>query len=401
MALTLTSGISHIIDKIQAARTQIVFVISGGGSEALSALLEAVRSTDTVLEALVVEADAALARLLGSPPDERCSAATARAMAMVAFQSAREICATTHHQGEVNQLSLAGISCVAALASEDLQSHEHRVHIGVQTADFTSCATLQLTRGARGHAEEEHVVARLLLNQTAAACGLDSDLSPGLLVSECVEVNRADAADPWRDVVLGRRERACLRGGDSIANGEHDETARAIFPGAFNPLHSGHRQMAEVGSQLLALPVEYELSLENVDKPPLDYLDIAARCEQFDPGESLWLTRASRFTQKAELFPGATFLVGADTMARIADPIYYGGRRACLRAINQIAQRGCRFLVFGRSGGGGFLNLSQLDLPNELRQLCREVPEDTFRADISSTDVRTGNMYVGELRPPG
>ena len=161
-----------------------------------------------------------------------------------------------------------------------------------------------------------------------------------------------------------------------------------IFPGAFNPLHDGHRGMAEIAEELLGRPVEFEISILNPDKPPLDYYEMKRCTEQFGPERAVWLTRAPTFVEKARLFPGATFVVGTDTVRRIAEPRYYGDdEAACRAALGRIAARGCHFLVFGRSLGTGFVSLHQLELPEPLRSICREVPAEQFRKDISSTET--------------
>ena len=101
------------------------------------------------------------------------------------------------------------------------------------------------------------------------------------------------------------------------------------------------------------------------------------------------MTRAATFAEKALLAAGATFVVGADTIARISDPRYYdhdATRRDA--AIATIARQGCRFLVFGRLIGGAFCTLADLDLPAGLWKLCDEVPEAEFRDDVSSTELR-------------
>jgi hypothetical protein len=103
----------------------------------------------------------------------------------------------------------------------------------------------------------------------------------------------------------------------------------------------------------------------------------------------VYLTRAATFAEKSRLLPGATFLVGADTLERIASPRYHGDNPSAHHyAIERLADRGCRFLVFGRDLGAGFLRLSELDLPDSLRRLCREVPPEVFREDVSSTELR-------------
>jgi hypothetical protein len=147
--------------------------------------------------------------------------------------------------------------------------------------------------------------------------------------------------------------------------------------------------MVQVAGELLGQPVAWELAVLNVDKPPLDYMEIERRLAQFPAGNKVFLSRAATFEEKSRLFAGATFLVGADTLQRIAGPQYYGNSlTACQCAIGRIAGRGCRFLVFGRAVGGRFVRLGDLDLPDALRALCREVPPELFREDISSTELR-------------
>jgi nicotinic acid mononucleotide adenylyltransferase len=168
----------------------------------------------------------------------------------------------------------------------------------------------------------------------------------------------------------------------------HD-TRGVIFPGAFHPLHDGHRKMAHVAADILGKDVEFELSVRNVDKPELNETEVARRVAQFESGQAVWLTRAPTFAEKARIFPEATFIVGTDTLVRIADPHYYGNdpsRRE--QALEVIATLECRFLVFGRSGPGGFEVLSDLDLPPQLSRLCQEVPAAQFRADVSSSEIR-------------
>src|SRR5690606_9001569 len=105
--------------------------------------------------------------------------------------------------------------------------------------------------------------------------------------------------------------------------------------------------------------------------------------------ETVVLSCAPTFVEKAALFPGATFLVGTDTLERIAEPRYYGNNfPSMLRAVEQISLAGCRFLVFGRALGGDFKSLDDLNLPPSLALLCEEVPEHEFRQDISSTQLR-------------
>jgi hypothetical protein len=137
-------------------------------------------------------------------------------------------------------------------------------------------------------------------------------------------------------------------------------------------------------------PLALELSIVNVDKPTLDFLEIDARLAGLTD-YSILLSRAPTFVEKAALVPGATFVVGADTIVRIADEKYYGGdQQKRDSAIAAIASRGCRFLVFGRECNGRFVVPSEMGLPSQLRQMCDEVPPSEFRLDMSSTELRGG-----------
>ena len=261
--------------------------------------------------------------------------------------------------------------------------------MAVQGAGFTAGASLQLVKGGRTRGEEEQLAGRLILNELAAACELPARLELTLLADEEVETARIDAPDDWRELLLGEVDAVCLGGESGEPAGDEAYSPGAILSGAFNPLHDGHLRMAQIAGELLGQAVEFEISIENVDKPPLDFMEIAERAGQFRAEQALWLTRAATFVDKSAIFPGTVFAVGADTLVRIADPRYYHqDQEACRRAIATIADRGCRFLVFGRRAPAGFETLSDLELPAELLAICQGVPADRFRADISSTELR-------------
>ena len=227
----------------------------------------------------------------------------------------------------------------------------------------------------------------------AEASGLDARLHLGAEVNETLAVTRTDAPPAWQELLTAavqavRHESGARDGADAHAAAASDQR-RALFPGAFHPLHDGHRRMAEVAATVLGLPVEFEISIENVDKPPLDFTEMDERLRQFGGGQALWFTRAPTFDRKSALFANTTFIVGADTIRRIADPRYYGhDPQTAAAAIDRIASRGGRFLVFGRASDGHFETLEQLHLPEALRAICSEVSPDQFRHDVSSTALR-------------
>jgi Cytidylyltransferase-like len=172
----------------------------------------------------------------------------------------------------------------------------------------------------------------------------------------------------------------CLRSSASVP--------AALLPGSFNPIHAGHWCLRTAAAQHLGVEVDFELSIHNVDKPALPVETALQRARQFTGRARLWLTRAPTFLEKARLFPGTVFVVGADTAERILAPRYYRDSAALQAALDNIRQLGCSFLVAGRVDERGCLRaLEHLTVPPDYADLFRGLPD--FRVDISSTQLRT------------
>ena len=383
---------TQLVTALHASEHPTVLALTGGGSQAIGRLLEVPGSSRTVLEAIVPYATTALADWLGGEAEQSCSAPTARAMAMASWMHARKL------SPDSNPRQLVGVGTTASLVSDRPKRGDHRVHVAVQTATTTATHSLVFDKGQRDRAGEEKLAALLLLLGLTKTCSLDTaealhDFGTHLLPGDNLFFSEQPAEKEWTELLLGERQ--------TIGYPE-STTPHAIFPGAFNPLHEGHRRIARVAAERLGCPVALEISITNVDKRPLDFVEIEERvrgvrraggCETASESldsQTLFLTDAPTFRTKATLFPGCTFVVGADTIGRIADPKYYSGEAGSFEAaIELIAEQGCRFLVFGREIEGRFRTLSDLELPPALRALCVEVSANEFREDMSSTELRS------------
>ncbi len=364
-----------LIQLIHDAPTQIVLAATGGGSLAVSDLLTMPGASRTLIDALVPYSSGSLSAFLEFQPRQQCSAETARQMATRAFEQAQERQPDT---------PTAGVACTASLVSDRQKRGEHRLHVAVQSEQLTSVVSLVLHKGARDRTAEERLAADVILNQVAKACGLAERLALDLRQDEQVQVDELRPPQSWQDLLAANSRLA--------ASGPYDPAAppRIVYPGAFHPIHAAHRGIAAYALAHFEGPLAYEISVVNPDKPTLDFLDMRDRAAQFAADELLLFTRAATFAEKAELFPGALFLVGADTIARIDDPRYYDHCRDFRdEAVAALAASGCRFLVFGREVEGRFTQLSDLSLGEDLRQLCKQVPGEEFRMDVSSTKIRT------------
>jgi hypothetical protein len=169
----------------------------------------------------------------------------------------------------------------------------------------------------------------------------------------------------------------------------------AVLPGSFNPMHVGHRSLAEVAGRRLGCEVHFELSVSNVDKAELPAEVVAERVRQFVGVGAVWVTRAAAFEKKADLFPGAAFVLGYDTAVRLIDPKYYGSETGRDAALAKLLDRGCKVLVGGRVDAAGAFRVWEDALAGAFRGLFEVIPADEFRVDVSSTEIRQGGRLQG------
>jgi hypothetical protein len=169
--------------------------------------------------------------------------------------------------------------------------------------------------------------------------------------------------------------------------------------GSFNPLHYGHERLLAAAARLTGRRPVYELSITNVDKPPLPRGEVLRRLERFLGRAVVVVTRAPTFVEKSGLMPGTVFAIGYDTASRLFVEAYYpkydaaademkAGSAVAL-AMGTLRRNGCSFAVAGRLGGDGrFHGLRDLTVPAGFGGLLNEIPEAEFRADVSSTELR-------------
>jgi hypothetical protein len=381
----VAADVQQMVAQIHAAPHQFVFEFAGAGSLALWWLHSVGGSSRTVLEASDRYSQPALADLLGRAPEQAVSLATGQAMAQQARARARWLTAEAAAQ-QHQAVPLLGVACTAAIATDYSKRGAHRAVVAVQHATGSTSFVLTLHKGRRDRLGEETLVSRLVLHALAQACALDDTLPLDLAADETLTSHTTHDDTPLARLLHEQTQQvSVLPDGQQIADAP---VSGGLLPGSFNPLHAGHRQLAEAAAHYLDSSVSFELTIVNPDKGTLIAEEIERRLHQFAGWQTLILSRAALFSDKAALFPGCTFVVGYDTAVRLVNPRYYGGTAGMHAAFEAVRAAGCRFLVAGRVQGEQFHTLHDIELPAALADLFVALPEALFRVDLSSTELR-------------
>jgi hypothetical protein len=370
-------GLWQVIEEILAAQQPMALAVTGGGSLAVNWLLDHTGASRAIIDAQIPYHPQAVSAYLGQEGPHGATAETARCLALAAAERACELSANP---------DTIGVGITAALTTSRQRRGEDRAHIAIRAGGAYHSTTIHFQKQDADRHEQEKILSLGLIDRLAQILGTQR-ISSGSY-SESDTQQRQDRVVPaLEELLAGAADVVELTTEGSTRNPDRDE--RLLIAGSFNPLHDGHRGLTTAAQELSGRVASLELSIRNVDKPSLSYRQTLDRWDGVSSeGFGLLVTREPTFDGKARLFPGCDFAIGYDTAIRVLEPRYYGSEQDMKRALDALLDGGSRFFVAGRLCEGDYRSLTSLDVPSRYAALFVEIPEQAFRADISSTQIR-------------
>ncbi len=178
----------------------------------------------------------------------------------------------------------------------------------------------------------------------------------------------------------------------------------AILPGAFNPPHEAHFKGAQAAVESLAFlgseyrKVVYSTTVNPPHKAALSHAEMLQRAKMMKGQDFILTEDDPLFLDKVRKFPGAHFIIGADTMERMLDPKWGVEIDTLLDTLNQLE---AVFHVPNRLVGSEVLYCQNIMARVRDQMRAEGKPQHTyerilrkmfhavnFRLDLSSTELR-------------
>jgi nicotinamide mononucleotide (NMN) deamidase PncC len=298
--------------------------------------------------------------VLGFKPERFCSEETAIDLASAAYMKAYVF----------GGKAPVGIGLTASVATAEAHRGDHRCHVCVVTDTdvIVGSETLRKSTGKSARESDDARCSRLAMDVLERAV-LDH-------VHDSWPVAKATAR------FLGRPYFDPF--GHRCAGVPFERFA--LMPGAFNPPHEGHAEMAAEVEREHKLPVVFHVSASAPNKPALSVQELLKRAKLLRGHPVLFTRGEALYIEKARRFEGTPIVMGVDALERMLDHRWGPEVKPMLC---EFAQLGTGFYVAPRVIGSKRVDLQEVldrcGVEPELKALFTELGACS---DKSSTEIR-------------
>lgn len=300
---------------------KLVANITGGGIGFLHELTRYGGASKFLVEATINYSKESTDKLLGGSPDHYVSKATACQLAVQALMRGIEL------QPE-NAENMIGLGATSSLFTKG-QRKERKNHVHIAIHSLWKCEYFYI----------DYIPGLSNVDRWSQELDTQTNIFDTLrsFLREKGKEPKDVAHLPFKMVYLKK---------DDLLPDEYDY----VFPGAFNPIHSGHEKII---AELAPKKVAIEFCVFNFDKPPIDYISLQDRIRRvldchLENFSGYAITRHRLFADKIKIFkPRTKFIIGADTLERVIDRKYYHNKYHFEESMNELDGK---FIVFPRKG---------------------------------------------------
>jgi hypothetical protein len=367
------TAIHTITDTLIANKIALHVAATGAGAGLQDVLWSRPGMSDSLVEATFPYSERAATAFLGFPLAKSCDDDAAIHLAMAAYMRA----------WSPEQPNAIGLGLTAVVASTRAR-HEHRCYAATFSADGCYVAKIVLPRDVGEEARERDGIVCTIFGLRMLAEGIGLTDLPWSVPLARQQANARASSLLWQRPLFeptGQRSNPAVS--EALQPGRY-----ALYPGAFNPPHSGHIGQARAYQDGAARyhDVVFAIETEPPNKAALSTAECLQRATMLRGQRVLFTRGQALYLDKARQHPNTPILLGADAAMRLVDP-KWGPVEANLREFMAL---GTTFHVAGRMIGDVWTTVEHVRarVPHECwRWMFEETPG---RWDVSSSALRAG-----------